>query len=110
MKKLSIILGLLFLTIGLFAYSKDGEYRHYWPNGQLAVHSYLVNGQYYGEFKAWNSDGFLYIHCWYKEGKLDGEYTAWYDNGKIEKHIWYDMGKKVRHIEDRRITNIERGE
>jgi hypothetical protein len=88
----------------------DGEYKEWWPNGQLRKHCWYKNGatsqqrgctgtppngecsKRDGEYKWWYRNGQLAVHCWYKHGLRDGEYKWWYCSGLLRVHCWYKNG------------------
>jgi len=49
-----------------------------------------------GEYKKWYPNGQLWVQCFYKDGVLHGEYKEWYDNGKLSKHHFYKNGQKKK--------------
>jgi antitoxin component YwqK of YwqJK toxin-antitoxin module len=50
-------------------YTRDGEYKEWYENGQLRVHSFYKSGQIHGEYKIWQSDGQLETHGFANRGQ-----------------------------------------
>jgi antitoxin component YwqK of YwqJK toxin-antitoxin module len=75
-----------------------GEYRSWWLNGKPAEHSYNNNGKLEGEYKEWYKNGKLFQHCFYKNDELDGEFKRYYMNGKLELHRIYKDGEVIECI------------
>jgi antitoxin component YwqK of YwqJK toxin-antitoxin module len=74
---------------------KQGEYKRWHPNGQLATHCYYVDGKQHGEYKAWYSNGQTWVHCYYVDGKRHGEFKWWYSKGQLGIHCFYQNGEVV---------------
>jgi antitoxin component YwqK of YwqJK toxin-antitoxin module len=53
---------------------KDGEYKSWYDNGTLWVHSNYKNNVLDGKYIEWDMEGKLRKECRYKDGVLDGEY------------------------------------
>ena len=69
--------------------SKLEERKTYYPNGQINVHCYYVNGELNGEYKSYHYNGQLGVNCYYLNGKLHGECKSYYDNGQLNVHGYY---------------------
>ena len=50
-------------------HTRDGEYKGWYENGQLGVHSYYKEGMIHGEYKVWDSDGQLESHGFANRGQ-----------------------------------------
>jgi antitoxin component YwqK of YwqJK toxin-antitoxin module len=72
----------------------EGEYKQWYPNGQLSSRGYYKEGKPEGEYNWWGPKGNLSSKSYYKEGKPEGEYKGWYDNGKLRIQYYYKEGKK----------------
>jgi len=57
---------------------------------------YLLDGKMDGEFKSWWPNGQLFVHCYYRNGKFDGEYKSWDENGEMLEHYYYKNGVIVK--------------
>lgn len=68
-KDIFTLLGKEAFTTRFSGKEKDGEFKKWWKNGQLAVHSFLKNGVLEGEYKRWNEDGKFLRHHIYKDGQ-----------------------------------------
>ena len=55
----------------------------YYPNGQLRVHTPLVNCKAEGLSKAYTDTGLVKTEIWYKNGYADGEAKVYNPNGDI---------------------------
>ncbi len=63
---------------------REGECKWWWDNGQLRSQEYYKGGKFDGEWKRWYANGQLWVQLYYKEGKLNGEYKWWNENGQLE--------------------------
>lgn len=88
------------ITAGIWlnGFVGEGEYKMWYDNGQLSLHSHYKNDKLDGEYKSWYKNGQLYSHSHYKSGTLDGEYKRWHDNGRISEHSYYKNGVEVKRI------------
>jgi antitoxin component YwqK of YwqJK toxin-antitoxin module len=68
---------------------KQGEYKRWHPNGQLATHCFYVDGKRHGEYKLWYENGQQRVHCFFVDGNRHGECKAWYSNGQLWMHCFY---------------------
>jgi antitoxin component YwqK of YwqJK toxin-antitoxin module len=59
---------------------KDGEYKVFFPNGQLSMKTTYVDGKIHGEYTEWYEDCNLAIQTTYVDDKRHGEYKEWYSN------------------------------
>ena len=53
-----------------------GEYKLWWPNGQLKEQCFWVNDTPHGEGKGWNRDGSVSFHYIWANGKLVSSQTG----------------------------------
>ncbi len=49
-----------------------------------------------GEYKEWYENGQLRIHSFYKEGRVHGEYKRWTDTGELEERAFFNRGEEVQ--------------
>ncbi len=47
----------------------DGEYKEWWPDGQLRVHSFWRNSRRHGDRKYWSEDGKIWEYTFWEDGK-----------------------------------------
>lgn len=57
-----------------------------------------ANGYLDGEYKEWYENGQMRIHSYHKDGRLHGECKIWNVNGKLEDHTFYNRGRPVEKI------------
>jgi antitoxin component YwqK of YwqJK toxin-antitoxin module len=74
---------------------KKGEFKKWYPNGQLREQGYYKEGKEEGEYKELYTNGKLWNQSYYKEGKLDGEYKMWYDNGELIVYKIYENDELI---------------
>jgi len=74
---------------------RDGEYKSWWPNGQLHTCCFYKNGRLDGEYKRWYDNGQLDIHCYYKNHQLNGAYESWLTDGQLFVYCQYKNGVKI---------------
>ena len=48
----------------------QGEYKSWWPNGNMWGHCFYIDDKCHGECKWWRKDGTLMQHYFYAHGKL----------------------------------------
>lgn len=70
---------------------KEGEYREWYINGNLASLCYYVDGKCEGKVLHWYHDGTLMTECNYVEDKRHGIYT-YYIEGEVVNQMEYDHG------------------
>ncbi len=73
---------------------KDGYYKDYYPNGQLASEVTYKNGEKEGEEKSWHDNGQQETISYYINGRKEGEYKEWLDNGQLWRQVYYKNGEK----------------
>lgn len=69
-KDIFIILGKEEFIFWLSGIQGDGEYKHWYANGQLNQHGFYKNGKKDGEYKSWFKNGDPREHFIWKDGKL----------------------------------------
>jgi len=67
----------------------QGEYKEWYDNGQLKIHTTYKDGNIDGEYKLWFQNGQLYVHTTYQNGKIYGEYKKWFQNGQLSIQTTY---------------------
>jgi len=106
---------------------KDGEYKMWFPNGELsmettyvdgkmqgvcneffddgrfAIQSYYKDDKLHGEFKEWlividTDKHYLSKQTTYIDGKLHGEYKFWGCDGLLSKHSFYKNGRIIKQM------------
>lgn len=79
------------------SFVRDGEYKAWYPTGQLEFHGLYKEGKRTGGWKQWYKSGQLQSEETYILDVLDGPYVTWYENGqkRIEAHVV--QGKYVGH-------------
>ncbi len=73
---------------------REGEYKRWYDNGQLAEHCFYKDDKREGELKEWHRNGLLYRCFFYKNGKREGEYREWRNNGQLQDHCFYKHDKE----------------
>ena len=77
---------------------KHGEYKEYYPSGQLEYRCHYKNGKLHGEFKEYYSNGQLWEHRHYKNDNRHVEYKHYYNNGHLYIHAYRINGKEVHNF------------
>ena len=52
-------------------------------------------GKKEGEYRMWYSNGQLAFQYYYKDGDLEGEYKLWYENGQLWNRMLYKGGQPL---------------
>mgnify|MGYP000091332665 CR=1 FL=1 len=73
---------------------KNGKYKYYYENGQLAQDTYYKNGELEGDFKTFYKNGNLQEIGIAIDGEVDGKYLRYHENGKVWKEQYFKLGKK----------------
>lgn len=60
-----------------------GEYKTFYPSGQVKSSIFYCNGQLYGPSIFYSSDGTIVAYSWFIEGKKHGKCWQYYTNGKL---------------------------
>ena len=63
----------------------QGEYKSYYPTGQLKSECTTKDGKNEGTFKKYWENGNLMIECVFKDGKFNGPYTEYDEYGLLVK-------------------------
>lgn len=75
------------------SFLKEGLYRKWHENGQIAVEENFKNGKQEGLGKSWHENGQVKAEGNYKNGKLEGLWKEWYPNGQIQLEADFKDGK-----------------
>ncbi len=73
----------------------QGEYKHYYHNGQLSVHAFFQNDKLQGEYKDYHENGQLFVHTFYQNDKLQGEFIRYHKNGQLDYATFYYQGSDL---------------
>ena len=82
---------------------KDGEYKSFFKDGELHIHSFYKLDKLHGEYKKWGKSffqrnkRFIMIHTNFREGLRHGEYKEWFNNSSRYQdvmlyHCHYKLG------------------
>lgn len=75
------------------SYNKEnGQYKIYYPHGQIQSIENCLNGERHGQYKKWYENGNKWIDANYNKGKLDGQYQSWFEDGTIYWNVEYING------------------
>jgi len=69
--------------------NKHGYYKCYYPNGDIYISCFFINGLRFGMYQIYYQNFILKESCWYELGCKDGTYLSYYPNGKLYKKIKY---------------------
>lgn len=69
---------------------RDGLYKAYWPNGQVAAVGCYVDGELFGRCYTYYQNGNPESEYFIKHGKQYFEYEAWYENGTKSEEVHHD--------------------
>ncbi len=73
----------------------QGEYKDYYDNDQLYIHTFYLNDQRHGEYKRYFFNGNLWEHTFYQNGKRHGEYKFFHQNGGLRHATFYYQGSNL---------------
>ncbi|MCM4155681.1 hypothetical protein [Gramella sp. AN32] len=65
----------------------NGENQHYYENGKLKSHSEFENGNLIGEFKYYNNDGALVQKKYFENNALNGEFSTYFSFGEMQPEV-----------------------
>ncbi len=74
---------------------RDGPWRQWWPNGQLAVDGHFFTGLMHGRWKTYSDAGQLSVDEGYTLDIRDGDYADFYDDGAPKSQGRYYRGARV---------------
>jgi antitoxin component YwqK of YwqJK toxin-antitoxin module len=93
MKKLMLILGILFFTLVCNAQVIVKKYHDNGSLKELLVYNDSLKLD--GVCKCWNAEGKLIAKARYVNGKKSGTWKIWHDNGRLAYVFKFDNGIKV---------------
>ncbi len=73
---------------------KDGEFKQWFPTGQLAIQRWFLDGKMDGEYNEWSSNGNIFIQVEYVNGKMNGEYKKYNSNGELTQQSAFVNDKR----------------
>lgn len=76
---------------------KNGSYKRYHPNGQLAAEGSYTEGRKHGKWTYWDEEGVKIREEDYTEGVLDGHVMEFYPDGKRKRKTTYKNGEVDGH-------------
>ncbi|MBD1397688.1 toxin-antitoxin system YwqK family antitoxin [Pontibacter sp. JH31] len=85
---------------------KTGEYIAWWENGKKQLHYFFEEDEYEGACKEWNEDGRLVKAMHYKNGHEEGPQQLWYDNGKIRANYVIQNGRRYGLLGTKNCVNV----
>ena len=71
----------------------DGEFKAYYPNGNLQGEVIYKNGEMNGEYKEYNENKSIRLSGNYKNNLQDGEWKSYLEDGTLESIINYKAGE-----------------
>lgn len=98
---------------------KKGEWRVYFPNGQIQKEGVKINGKDHGQYREWYQNGNLKYEYQYDLGKKVGKWLSWYEdgtkyternfvddqlNGKV--FVWDESGKLAKEYDYRNNRQV----
>jgi len=72
-----------------------GEWKDWYPNGQLQYHFFYKDGKLDGLAKIWCNNGQLLRQCFYTNGILNGESKEWNKNCALYIQKFYKNGELI---------------
>jgi antitoxin component YwqK of YwqJK toxin-antitoxin module len=79
----------------LLNYKYVGEYKEWYPNGQLKAQMFSSeDGLTQGNQLQWWKNGNIKRDIMFKDGKYHGDYIVYFRNGKLKEKTNYNFGKK----------------
>ncbi|RIJ42904.1 toxin-antitoxin system YwqK family antitoxin [Pontibacter oryzae] len=85
---------------------KTGEYIAWWENGKKQLHYFFKDDEYEGSCKEWNEEGRLVKAMHYKNGHEEGPQQLWYDNGKIRANYVIENGRRYGLLGTKNCVNV----
>ncbi len=98
---------------------KKGEWRVFFPDGQIQKEGLKINGQDHGQYREWHQNGNLKYEYQYDVGKKVGKWLSWYEdetkyternfvddqlNGKV--FVWDETGKLAKEYDYRNNRQV----
>lgn len=85
---------------------KEGEYQAWWPNGEQRLLYHFADGEYEGNCQEWNVEGVLIKDMNYRQGYEEGSQKLWYNNGKIKSNYVMKGGRRYGLLGTKNCTNV----
>jgi antitoxin component YwqK of YwqJK toxin-antitoxin module len=85
---------------------KTGEYMAWWENGNEQLHYFFEADEYEGTCKEWNVEGKLVKVMNYKRGHEEGHQQWWYDNGKVKANYIIKEGRRYGLLGTKNCINV----
>lgn len=85
---------------------KKGEYMAWWENGNKQLHYFFEADEYEGICKEWNAEGKLVKILNYKRGHEEGRQQWWYDNGKVKANYIIQDGRRYGLLGTKNCINV----
>lgn len=85
---------------------KIGDHIGYWVNGRKSFHYQLENDLYEGNNRAWNKAGLLIMNKHYQNGQEEGTQQVWYDEGKIKSNYIMRQGRRFGLLGTKNCINV----
>lgn len=83
---------------------REGNYKTYYPNGNIKEEMFFVDGKLHGVFRKYDQDGTLIEEMNFKDGKLNGTLKRYYVNGE---YIIEEVFNDGNFISGRWVENVE---
>ncbi len=103
MKKLILLITILFFSFGSFAkepkFEMDGKtakVTYYYESGEIKTIGFYKNGKMHGNWHSYYPDGSLDSILPYKKGKKDGEFKKYNKKGNIVGVVFYKKDALVK--------------
>lgn len=78
----------------------------WWENGQKQFECFFKNGEYDGALQEWNASGQLVRAMNYKNGHEEGSQRMYYDNGKVRSNYVVKNGKRMGLLGTKNCINV----
>jgi len=72
----------------------DGDFKRWYPNGQLMVSQHFEKGKFEGEQKEYYPSGLPKVFLEYKDTLKEGVHKEWYENGTLAQSTAWKAGVK----------------
>lgn len=96
------------------SFVRDGEYKTWFPSGQIERNGQYQDGNRIGEWKGWYKNGQMEFVYNFKNDTLEGSFIRWYSNGqkriegiKINNFPWDEIGIWSSWYENGQILSKE---
>jgi antitoxin component YwqK of YwqJK toxin-antitoxin module len=85
---------------------KVGIMRNWWENGRLQSEYIFIDGEYNGTCREWNNDGLLVREMNYVKGYESGSQKQWYDNGSYRSNYVILDGRRYGLLGTKNCINV----